>query len=152
MHMASVQQVKTYLAYWFQLGRGVWMPGRTTCQKPQQILSDNTYSREFEILWSQLQQPAIAAQSHLDGTDQTIAQLLSTGWDIDPCARCGLPIPLKTQGLPISVYTCPCSDMSNLPNLEFLPPREPVSSQLRLQRICDRLRTEKTDYRSPVTM
>jgi hypothetical protein len=150
--MASVQQVKTYLAYWFQLGRGIWMPGRTTALKFPQILSDNSYSREFELLWSQLQQPTIASYSHLDGTDQTIAQLLSADWEIDPCARCGLPIPLKTPGLPISTYTCPCADMSNLPNLELMPPREPVSSQSRLQRICDRLRTEKTDYRSPVTI
>lgn len=128
------------------------MPGRTICQKPQQILSDNTYSREFETLWSQLQEPTIAAHSYLDGTEQTIAQLLGNDWDIDPCARCGLPIPLKTQGLPIATYTCPCSDMSNLPNLELLPPREPVSSHLRLQRICARLRTDQTSHRSPVTI
>jgi hypothetical protein len=136
--MASVNQVKTYLAYWFQLGRGVWIPGHADLVKPARILSDNAYSVEFETLWAKLATPSVSAHSYLEGTEQTIDELLSPMWEVESCARCSLPIPLKTAGLP-PTYTCPCADMGNLPNLEMIPPREPVNSQLVLQRICDRL-------------
>jgi hypothetical protein len=137
--MASINHIKTYLAYWFQLGRGLWMPGHDELVCPVTVLGDGAYSADFESLWTELEIPYIAAQSYLEGTEQTIAELLSPIWEVSPCARCGLPIPLKTAGLQ-PVQTCPCADMKNLPNLELLPPREPISHQAVLHNICDRLR------------
>ncbi len=147
--MATTNHIKTYLAYWFQLGRGLWMPGHAERVCPATILGDGAYSAEFEALWDQLQAPYVAAQSYLEGTEQTIAELLSPTWEINPCARCSLPIPLKTAGLP-QVYTCPCADMRHQPDLSLFPPRAPISTPAVLGNICARLRPDhpvtKTAY------
>jgi hypothetical protein len=135
--MALPTQVKTYLSYWFQLGRGVQMPLGAGIVKPAAVLADGGYSTEFEALWQQLVQPPIAASSYLDGTEQTIAQLLDTDWEIQDCARCNLPIPMKVAGLP--PQSCPCDELKNLPNIEEIPPRAPIDSQAALRRLCERL-------------
>jgi hypothetical protein len=139
--MASQHDVKKYLAYWLQLGRGVQMPGQPSPTKPATMLGDDAYSDEFETLWVTLQTPSIADQSYLEGTDQTITQLLSTSWIIEPCARCALPVPLKEQGI-LMVPSCPCADMGDAPNLDDFPPREPVSSQGFLRNLTDRLQSK----------
>jgi hypothetical protein len=138
--MALPIHVKTYLAYWFQLGRGLRMPPADRLVKPRTVLADGDYSRDFELIWSQLvADPKMAAQSYLDGTEQTIAQLLEPTWEIHDCARCSLPVPMKAVGLP--TLSCPCEDLTNLPNLEELPPRAPIDSQHILQNLCQRLET-----------
>lgn len=136
--MALPNEVKTYLSYWFQLGRGVRMPPRDGVVKPQAVLADGRYSSEFEALWQQLMQPKVAASSYLEGTEQTIAQLLAPDWDIQDCARCSLPIPMKVQGF--GPQGCPCDDRGGAgPNLELMPPRAPIDSQAALRRLCERL-------------
>lgn len=136
--MALPTHVKTYLAYWFQLGRGLWMPPFDHLVKPTVILSHGRYSEEFELIWRQLSEPNMALQSYLEGTTQTLGELLSASWDIQGCARCGLPVPMKVSGLPELV--CPCTDMETLPDLEDLPaPREPVNDRVALQAVCSRL-------------
>ncbi len=135
--MALPTQVKTYLSYWFQLGRGVRMPLGAGLVKPAAVLADGGYSPEFETLWQQLMQPQMAASSYLDGTEQTIAQLLAADWDIQDCARCRLPVPIQVTGLP--PQSCPCDAMPNLPNIAEIPPRLPIDSQAALRRLCERL-------------
>jgi hypothetical protein len=139
--MALPTEIKTYLAYWFQLGRSVCLrDGRQL--RPATILGDGQYSSEFEALWQQLMPPEIAATSYLEGTEQTIAQLLVGNWTIAECARCGLPIPMKVYGLPAE--SCPCGDLQNLPDLT-LRPREPIDTRSRLNQLVQRLGTESHD-------
>jgi hypothetical protein len=136
--MALLTQVKTYLSYWFQLGHGVRMPPGAAVVKPLTVLADGRYSSEFEAIWQQLLQPKVAAVSYLEGTDQTIAQLLAPDWDIQDCARCNLPIPTKVHGL--SPQGCPCDNRGGAgPNLELMQPRAPIDSQAVLRRLCERL-------------
>ncbi len=135
--MALRSHVKTYLAYWFQLGRGLRMPPDDRLVKFRTILADGHYSREFEAIWQQLTDPWIASHSYLDGTEQTISQLLEPSWEINDCARCGLPIPMQDRGLPC--LSCPCSDLEDIPDIESLPPREPIDSQVILKQLCRRL-------------
>jgi hypothetical protein len=139
--MASAANVKKYLAYWLQLGQGMRLPQRSTVVKPRSILADGQYSPEFEALWQQLQNPQIAVDSYLEGTTQTIAQILSPEWEIHSCPRCELPVPIRVQGLPAE--GCPCCDIPHLPNFETILPREPVKSQDVLAHICDRLQEER---------
>lgn len=136
--MALPIQVKNYLAYWFQLGRGLRMPPGETLVKPNLVLAHEGYSAGFEVIWRQLLDPHVAAHSYLDGTTQTIAQLLQPDWEICDCARCGLPIPMKSRGLP--EMTCPCGDLDTLPNLDELPaPRQAADNNQVLQDVCGRL-------------
>jgi hypothetical protein len=135
--MALPTEVKTYLSYWFQLGRGLRMPPQARLVKPPAVLADGRYSTEFEAIWQELMQPSIAAQSYLEGSEQTIAQLLDPSWDIQDCARCSLPVPIKVAGLPAE--SCPCDDMRQLPDLSVMPPRAPIDSQAMLRRLCERL-------------
>jgi hypothetical protein len=139
--MASHNQVKKYLAYWLQLGQGVRMSDPTTrastIVKPASVLADGAYSNDFESLWAQVQQPKIAQDSHLWGTEQTIGELLTPLWEINDCARCGLPIPMRVAGLPAN--TCPCSDVEQTPDLTICPPREPISTEQTLYRLHERL-------------
>jgi hypothetical protein len=135
--MASSQQVRQYLAYWFQLGKGVVLgQGRETIL-PRSVLAGSAYSSEFEACWQKLLMPE-AGDCYLEGTQQTIAELLTPAWEIDPCARCAMPVPLKTVGL--TELDCPCGDLPTWPNTEIPQPRSPLSSQDQLAKIRDRLR------------
>lgn len=137
--MASEQQVRQYLAYWFQLGKGVVVQGGRRVLLPNPVIVGNRYSNEFEECWRYL----ISQQSgdcYLQGTSQTVAELLSPAWDINPCARCSMPIPFRRPGLPADLE-CPCSDLPTWPNSEVPSPRAPVDSQNRLSGIRDRLHT-----------
>lgn len=134
--MASQQQVKQYLAHWFQLGRKVWLGNGQRLILPQTILVGDRYSAEFESCWQQI----ISSDSgdcYLEGTEQTIQELLSPSWDIMDCRRCDMPIPAKHMG--ISPLTCPCHDLPSWPNLELPTPRSPIDSQQRLRSIQERL-------------
>ncbi|HEY9659576.1 MAG TPA: hypothetical protein V6C65_14045, partial [Allocoleopsis sp.] len=85
--MASSDQVRRYLAYWFQLGKPVVIKNGETQILPQPVIQGDRYSPEFEACWQR-----IAAQDgrncYLEGTAQTIEELLTPMWEIDPCARC----------------------------------------------------------------
>ena len=131
--MATAQQVRNYLAYWFQLGKRVEMPlGASLLPRP--VVADDRFSPEFEACW---QQVSAAPVAYLAGTDQTIAELLTPAWEIDPCARCAMLVPVKALGLPPE--NCPCFDLPTWPNTEMPAPRLPVDSAALLRRIRDRL-------------
>jgi hypothetical protein len=137
--MASENQVRDYLAYWFQLGKRVLIQGGQDSLLPSPVIRGDRYSPEFEACW----QTAIASESgdcYLEGTSQTIAELLSPGWEIDPCCRCSMPVPMQLLG--VSSLECPCSDLAGWPNTEVPQPRSPVSSQSSLLHIRDRLRRD----------
>jgi hypothetical protein len=134
--MASEQQVKSYLAYWFQLGKKVVLSNGDLAILPKPVMIGSRYSDEFERIWQLILSPE-SGDCYLESTNETIAQLLTPGWEIDPCARCEMPIPLKSLGLPPEV--CPCCDLPTWPNTELPIPRNGVCSQRSLSGICDRL-------------
>jgi hypothetical protein len=135
--MASEHQVKQYLAYWFQLGKRVLVRGGQTGLLPQPVIRGDRYSPEFEDCWRKLRS-ADAGDCYLEGTSQTIAELLSPAWELNPCSRCSMPVPVKSLG--IANLECPCVDVPNWPNTEIPQPRAPINSQTSLGEIRDRLR------------
>jgi hypothetical protein len=134
--MASQNQVKEYLAHWFQLGKKVVLRNGDDLQLPRPILQPENYSPEFERCWQQVLAPQ-SGDCYLEGTDQTIAQLLSPAWEIQNCARCGMPIPTHARGLPPAC--CPCFDLKNWPDLEMPQPRLPAKTHDHLTDLCQRL-------------
>lgn len=147
--MASEQQVKRYLAYWFQLGKKVIIRNGDAAVLPPSVVAGDRYSDEFESVWEQIISPE-SGDCYLEGTHQTIAELLSPRWEIEACVRCDMPVPLIKIGLPPEL--CPCNDLPSWPNTEIPKPREPVSSQERLQQIRDRLsqRNNQQGFHEPV--
>ncbi|MFM6190476.1 MAG: hypothetical protein ACKPEN_16815 [Planktothrix sp.] len=142
--MASQHQVKQYLAYWFQLGKKVLIRNGAESRLPQPVIQGDRYSREFEDCWKEILSPE-SGECYLEGTEQTIAQLLSSEWEIESCARCSLSVPVKVSGLPATC--CPCFDLPTWPNLEAPLPRLPVSTRLYLLNICNRLlETTETNH------
>lgn len=134
--MASEPQIKRYLAYWFQLGKKIWINNGKTAVLPKRIIADGRYSPEFESLWHQILSPE-SGDCYLEGSPQTIVELLTAKWDIEPCSRCDMPVPLINVGIPPE--NCTCSDLPNWPNLDLPSPREPVNTQERLSAIRNRL-------------
>ncbi len=134
--MASETLVRQYLAYWFQLGKGVVIHNGKDVVLPQPVIEGDRYSRAFEQCWEQLCQ-ADAGDCYLEGTSQTIRELLSPSWEILPCARCTMPVPIRDAG--IGSLDCPCTDLPTWPNLELPLPRSPVNSQMVLTNIRTRL-------------
>ncbi len=134
--MASQSQIKTYLAYWFQLGKKVLIPKQQRALLPQSILEGDRYSQEFEHCWQKI----LASQGkncYLEGTNQTLEELFSSSWDIISCARCEMPIPIVESG--IQPIECPCSDLPEWPNLELPSPRSPVNTSEHLGKLRNRL-------------
>lgn len=135
--MASEHQIRQYLAYWFQLGKPVLVRGEQESLLPRPVIQGDRYSREFEQCWQQLKSSNFE-DAHLQGTNQSLAELLSPAWEINPCSRCSMPVPIRSVG--VASLECPCIDIPDWPNTEMPPPRAPVSSQNELMRIRDRLR------------
>jgi hypothetical protein len=119
--MASDAKVQQYIAHWFQLGKGI-QTRQGQVVKPQKVFVGDRYTPEFQDCWQIVRQDP---ESHLEGTHQTIAELLSDRWEITDCARCAMPIPLVTAGLS-GQHTCPCHDIPNWPNNELPMPRSPI--------------------------
>jgi len=152
--MASAQKVKTYLAYWFQLGKPVVFHNSQAEYLPCPIFQGTEFSPAFERCWQRILQRA--SECYLQGTDETIAALLSDEWDIAACARCPMPRPLPVR----QIFTgpCPCSDLPAWPNDEVPSPRMGVSSHDHLDSIRERLvnhdqtdrdRIQSAYFRSP---
>ncbi len=139
--MADTLDVKSYLACWFQLGKGVITstPTGQRCLKPHRVLAIEGLSEEFETCWRRI--AAQPEQCYLEDTDETIADLLSDRWQIDACSRCGLPVPLiQTSSNPPG--PCPCAYLSNWPNDQTIPPRVPgehISQTAQFNQIRQRL-------------
>ncbi len=134
--MASPEQVRQYLAYWFQLGKRVLVHGGREALIANPVIQGDRYSSEFEAIWQRVTAPS-TGDCNLEGTNETVAELLSPGWVLSSCARCGMPVPMIELGLP--PVSCPCSDLNNWPDTELPQPRSPVSTSDRLQQIHDRL-------------
>ena len=138
--MASQSQVKTYLAYWFQLGKKVILSCTGQELLPQPVIRGNFYSQEFGNCWQNI----IANQGkdyYLEGTRQTIAELLTPAWEIVPCARCDMPVPILDLG--IQPIGCPCDDLLSWPNSELPQPRSPVNNLVHISKIQNRLVAKK---------
>lgn len=133
--MASEQEVRQYLAYWFQLGKKVFI-GKGHTMLPQPVIRGDRYSQEFEDCWRLLLSPD-SGDCYLEGTEETITEMLTPAWEVSPCARCDMPIPIRNIGMP--PLFCPCNDLSNWPNTEVPAPRSPVSTQRQLMDIRTRL-------------
>ncbi|OUC13476.1 MAG: hypothetical protein B0A82_16895 [Alkalinema sp. CACIAM 70d] len=140
--MASASHVKHYIAYWLQLGKSLVTHSHRSALKSPSIISGENYSTEFEGYWQQALQHANT--SYLEGTAQTIAQLLTPEWEIVMCARCPMPIALKVSG--VSGENCPCQELNIWPNTDTLPPRAPVVSQSVLLDICEDLKRNEHHY------
>jgi hypothetical protein len=139
--MASAEEVKKYLAYWFQLGKGIILDNGKERILPQPVFRGDSYSKEFEECWQRL----VATDSHdgyLEGTIQTIRQLLTAQWEITGCARCEMPIPMVKLG--IQHLSCPCNDLPLWPNNDIPRPHEPANTKESLKGIRHRLLTKRT--------
>ena len=134
--MASSHQVKQYLAHWFQLGKHVMLQNGHYSRLPQPVIEGSSYSQQFEACWQEIISPE-SGECYLEGTETTIADLLTPAWEVNECARCAMLVPVHTLGMPPSC--CPCFDLPHWPNLEIPQPRLPVSSQVYLWDICPRL-------------
>jgi hypothetical protein len=132
--MASSDHVRHYLAYWFQLGKAVVLADRNQRILPRPVIAGNRYSPEFEACWQTVQ---TAVDAYLEGTQQTIGELLTPSWELNSCARCAMPVPTKVLGLP--TMECPCIDLPTWPDTEMPQPRQPVDSRAELGNIRDRL-------------
>ena len=136
--MASTTQVRTYLAHWFQLGKKlVWRNGETLL--PQPVIQGDRFSPQFEECWQKIIGVG-GKDCYLEGSKENIAELLSSGWDINSCSRCSMPIAIVNLG--IQSLDCPCSDLDNWPNDELPAPRSPVNSRMQLDRIKGRLQAK----------
>lgn len=134
--MASAQQVKQYLAHWFQLGKCVWVRNGQEAIRPSSVLQGNRYSPEFEACWQRLLDPQ-SGDCYLEGTEQTIQELLSPEWTVMSCARCTMPIPMQERGT--GALVCPCNDLPSWPNFDVPLPRLPVNNAHHLRNICERV-------------
>jgi len=54
--MASPEQVKSYLAHWFQLGKKVRTDNAKEEFFPRSVIQGDRYSPEFEQCWEQILQ------------------------------------------------------------------------------------------------
>lgn len=134
--MASEQEVRQYLAYWFQLGKKVLIHNGQKTLIPQPVIRGDRYSQEFEDCWQQILSTE-SGDCYIEGTEQTISELLTPAWDVAPCGRCEMPVPVRSVGMP--PLSCPCNDLSTWPNTEVPAPRSPVNTQARLTEIRNRL-------------
>ncbi len=104
---------------------------------PRTVIQGNRYSAEFEACWQQIVAPD-AGDCYLEGTSKTIRELLTPAWELNPCSRCSMPIPVHSIGLPPT--ECPCFDLPNWPDTETPQPRSPIDTQAHLGQIRDRLK------------
>lgn len=146
--MAVEQQVKHYLAYWFLLGKKVLIPRSQSAICPRWVFEGERYSSEFEHCW-QIITDTPNHDSYLEGTDQTIQDLLSEKWEIIDCAKCQMPIPMITLG--IQGTGCPCCDLEGWPNTELPKPKAPTNSQSHLHRIREKLNRLSTEVKDKGT-
>ena len=134
--MASESEVRKYIAYWFQLGKKVLIRNGSEALQPKSVIAGDRYSNEFEECWQKILSPD-SGDCYLQGTNETIAQLLTPAWEISACARCAMPVVVRDSGMPPEC--CPCYDLPNWPDTEMPQPRSPVCNQSQLSGIRDRL-------------
>ena len=134
--MASATQVRIYLAHWFQLGKKlIWLNGEAELL-PQPVIRGEEFSPQFEDCWQKVMS-VDGKNCYLEGSSETIEDLLSSNWDINNCARCNMPVPIVEIGT--QSLDCICSDVQNWPNTELPAPRSPVNNSVQLNNIRSRL-------------
>lgn len=134
--MATSLQIKEYLACWLQLGKSLTNCKGLPAIRLTQVLEGNHYSPQFERSW----QTILAAgldQWCLDGTNQTLAELAQTQWEIVDCSRCAMPVPILSVG--VNDSPCPCFDLPQWPNTDLPTPRRLFTEQRGLDEIRQRL-------------
>jgi hypothetical protein len=136
--MASSKLVKQYLAQWLQLGQSLEVPSEGRQIQQRSTVTGGNFSSAFEKLWQEITQPSLINQVHLYHTHETVGQLLSSEWDILPCARCNCLVACLGLGAR-QPNPCPCNALHNFPNLDSLPPRLPVATTDHLVQIRDRV-------------
>jgi hypothetical protein len=144
--MASQIEVREFLAHWFQLGKPVVLAGNRGVCLPSPIFHGGEYSGSFEDCWHQIM--ATSGQDcYLDGTTQSIAEMLSPAWDITACARCAMPIAIPIAGT--MTHLCPCNDLEGWPNTEVPMPRTAVDNRDQLRALQQRLAQEEKEQTDP---
>ena len=138
--MATKEEVKMYLAYWFQLGKKVITSNGRATFLPQPVLRGGGYSADFEECWQKILSQA-TGDCYLEGTYETISELLTPGWEVLPCGRCQMPVSVRSIGMP--ALLCPCNDLPDWPNTELPAPRSPINTQEQLMVIRRRLQGDK---------
>ncbi|MEC4805200.1 MAG: hypothetical protein SAJ12_07475 [Jaaginema sp. PMC 1079.18] len=138
--MAIDLQVKDYLAHWFQLGKKLIHSQSGETILPTLIYQNGKYSDEFERCWQNILQKG-TGNFYLEGMPQSLQELLSSEWELVPCARCELPIPIRQIGNQSSI--CPCNDLASWPNDELPQPRQAVNSKNHLTKLGDRLHQQQ---------
>lgn len=134
--MASQTEVREYLAHWFQLGKPIVLAEDRGVCLPSPVFQGGEYSRSFEDCWHRIMVTS-GQNCYLDGTTQSIAEMLSPGWDITACARCTMPIAIPVAGT--MTHLCPCNDLPTWPNTEVPMPRTAVNNQDQLRTLQRRL-------------
>lgn len=140
MNTATDLQVKEYLAHWFQLGKKLVNLKSGETLLPPSIYQNGKYSSEFEQCWQYATQKD-TGNFYLEGMPQSLQDLFSSEWELVPCARCELPIPMRQAGNQSLV--CPCHDIDSWPNNELPKPRTAVNSRNHLTKLGDRLQQQK---------
>ncbi|MGB3200475.1 MAG: hypothetical protein WBA99_06215 [Nodosilinea sp.] len=124
--MASQDQIRNFLAHWFQLGKPVVLAENRGECLPSPIFQDGRYSQSFEDCWHKIMVTS-GQDCYLQGTSQSIAEMLSSVWDVTPCARCEMPIAVPTLGVMSAL--CPCNDLPTWPNTDMPMPRKAVDNE-----------------------
>lgn len=134
--MASQEQIKNFLAHWFQLGKPVVLAHNRGECLPQPVFQNGRYSPSFEDCWQKIM-VTNGQDCHLKGTTQSLGEMLSSGWDITPCSRCEMPVAVPSFGP--AAQLCPCNDLPTWPNTEVPTPRAAVSNEQHLTNLRQRL-------------
>lgn len=134
--MASQEQVRDFLAHWFQLGKPIVLAEDRGEYLPNPIYHQGTYSQSFEDCWHNVMVTS-GQGCYLKGTTQTVADMLSPAWVVTSCARCDMPLAIPELGMTKS--PCPCDDLSSWPNYDVPVPRTAVDSDRHLSDIQRRI-------------
>ncbi|MEM1252059.1 MAG: hypothetical protein AAGI69_06465 [Cyanobacteria bacterium P01_H01_bin.21] len=144
--MASPREVQNYLAYWFQLGKSVHISNGRTTERPTPVLEGHQFSRAFQNCWQDIM--AVGGRDcYLDGTTETIEQLLSSRWEITSCARCSIPVAMSNV-MPVA-QLCPCGDIDTWPNDDLPAPHMPINNSKHFNRLKTRLSQHPMDEHQP---
>ncbi len=137
VNMSNYDAVKKYFAQWLQMGKKVFMKNQNKLVGMNCVVRGESYTNEFEQLWAEISDPR-SGDVYLEGTDESVQELLSPKWEVIACARCAMPVPIGMG--PQVAQICPCDDLGCSPNLEAIAPREPVITAKHLTRIMSRLK------------
>lgn len=140
--MASPKEVQNYLAYWFQLGKTVHINNGRFTQRPVPVLEGDQFSRAFQDCWQAIM-AVDGRDCYLDGTQETVEELLSSQWEITDCARCSIPTAMQAV-MPVA-QLCPCGDIDSWPNDELPAPHMPINNNTHFQRLKTRLNDHNRD-------